>query len=50
MKAIALDLDGTLVQTGVLDISEADRAAIREASRAGVQVILATARTPSQAR
>lgn len=50
MKAIALDLDGTLVQTGVLDISEDDRTAIGDACRAGVQVILATARTPSQAR
>ncbi len=49
-RVIALDLDGTLVKTGVLHISDADRAAIRTATEAGVQVILATARTPAQGR
>lgn len=50
MQAVAIDLDGTLVKTGVLEIGEADRTAIGEAVSAGVHVILATARTPSQAR
>lgn len=50
MNAVAIDLDGTLVKTGVLEISDADRAAIRDAVAGGVHVILATARTPSQAR
>lgn len=50
IRAIALDLDGTLVKTGVLEISAADRAAVRAAADAGVQVIIATARTPAQAR
>jgi len=50
LRAIALDLDGTLVKTGVLEISDADRQAIHDAASAGVHVVVATARTPSQAR
>lgn len=49
-RAIALDLDGTLVKTGVLEISAADRAAITRAADRGIQVIIATARTPAQGR
>lgn len=50
VRLIAVDLDGTLVQTGVLDIGERDRAAITAAAKTGIQVVLATARTPSVAR
>jgi hypothetical protein len=50
VKVIALDLDGTLVKTGVLEIAPADREAIGDAVRAGTRVILASARTPAQIR
>ncbi len=50
IRAIALDLDGTLVKTGVLEIAAADREAIREAVRSGVRVLIASARTPHQIR
>jgi hypothetical protein len=50
VRLIAVDLDGTLVETGVLDIGERDRSAIAAAVRAGIAVVLATARTPAAAR
>lgn len=50
IQAVALDLDGTLVKTGVLEISAEDRAAIRNLVDAGIHIVLATARTPAQAR
>lgn len=50
VRVVALDLDGTLVDTRTLEISPADAAAVRATAGRGVAVVLATARWPSSAR
>lgn len=45
IKLIALDIDGTLVKYGEDLVSRQDRAAIKRAQEAGVEVIIATGRS-----
>ncbi|MEM8782187.1 MAG: Cof-type HAD-IIB family hydrolase [Planctomycetota bacterium] len=49
VRLVALDLDGTLLQSGDA-ILDADRDAVAQARRQGVHVVLASARPPRSAR
>lgn len=46
---VAIDLDGTLVDSDTLEIAARDRDAIRAVADRGVHVVIATARTPGVA-
>lgn len=50
VRLVALDLDGTLVDTRTLVIDSRDAAALRRAVSLGMPVVLATARWPASAR
>lgn len=50
VRLVALDVDGTLVDTRTLEIAAADAAAVRRCVERGARVVLASARWPSSVR